>query len=95
MKTLKTEFEASGFHHRQLFRTGDVAIYERWKAQQRPHYEVVKIGSHNGYELAGNHIEAAETYPSAEQFGSRAWTYNDKQAALRRFNELARNQVAK
>jgi len=95
MKTLKTQFTANGFNHTQVRRTGDVAIYERWKDGQRPHYEVIKIGGHNGYVRAGNYIAPSETYPNAEQFGSRAWTYNDKEAALRRFNELTRNQVAK
>ncbi len=82
MKQLPSTFTKSGFDHQLLLRIGDVAIYRRNRVKSAVvHFEVVRIGRHNGYELAGNHIPAAETYPGAEQWGSKGWTYSDESHA--------------
>ena len=88
MKTLPLIFTRKGWQHRQLARHGNVAIYERSRPLRTPHFELVRVGSHKGYDVAGKHIDAAETYPSSEQLGSRAWTFNDRAVAEERFRQL-------
>jgi hypothetical protein len=84
MKTLPIEFTKHGFTHRQVFREGNKAIYERGKPGQHTHFEAIIIGSHNGYVIGGVKVEPSETYPSAEQFGQKAWCV----ATLERAMEL-------
>lgn len=90
MKTLPLGFDSKGFTHRQIIRDGSVAVYERRRkgATQVPHYELVRVGSHNGYEVAGRKVEPAETYPSSEQWGSRGFTFNEESKAMARFEAL-------
>jgi len=58
MKKLNKQFTSRGFEHKQITRNGDKAIYERnLIGSDRKHYEVIKIQSHNGYEIAGKHYE--------------------------------------
>lgn len=87
MKTLPTEFTEKGFTHRQIYRDGDLAIYERTKGSAR-HFEVVCIGSHNGYEIAGAKIPPSETYPPSTQWGSKGWTKPTLESAEQKLSEL-------
>lgn len=96
-KPIKTDFvwtgdgygAASARRIRQIKRVGDIAIYERTVAKSgRPDgYEVIKISRHEGYELGGQKIEPAETYPGASQFGKSAWSTNTLQRAEQIFAE--------
>jgi hypothetical protein len=89
MKILPEQFESKGFLHRQIQRVGDVALFERSKpTHTNPHFEVVKIGRHNGYKIAGQLIAPAETYPPSTQWGSKGWTFTDRDDAWKRFREL-------
>lgn len=92
MKILEKEFKKKGFNHKQLKRDGELAIYERWKDVEAPHFEVIKIGSHNGYELGGTYIEPAETYPSDGQWGTAGWTYLALEEAEKKFKYLLRGR---
>ena len=89
MKKLRKQFTSRGFEHTQLQRTGNLAIYKRQKKEDSsPHFEVVKIGHHNGYKLGKSYIEAAETYPSASMWGIAGWTCGTEDLAHDKFNEL-------
>lgn len=88
MKILQKQFTKKGFLHTQLDRDGDIAIFSRQKGNALEHFEVVKIGRHHGYELAGNHIPAAETYPSSSTWGVNGFTYLDRQEAKEKFHAL-------
>ena len=89
MKTIKKEFVRSGFHHKQIKREGDVAIFFRTKPEYaNGHYEVIKISRHNGYNMASAYIEAAETYPGASLWGLQGWTYNDLDKAEEKYQEI-------
>ena len=75
MKLLPATFTKQGFDHALIQREGNVAIYQRNRTgSARTHFEVVRIGHHNGFTLAGVVIPPAETYPSAEQWGTKGWT---------------------
>lgn len=80
MKTLpKTLTIGSGrpqFTYRQLLRKGMFAVYEQWQLGKLIAYEVIRIMSHNGYEVNGTYIEPAESMPSASAWGIHGFTYS-------------------
>ena len=102
MKKIKKEFVRSNFYHKQLKRIGDVALYQRNMLNvNHHHYEVVKIGGHNGYKAGTQYIEAAETYPGGSLWGLQGWTHQTlKEAeenfkvACKRFNKKSKLQHA-
>lgn len=78
MKTLATEITAKGFTYRQVTRDGNVAIYSQHDhpSSKPGAYEVIIIQSHDGYEIGGAHIPAAESFPSTSAWGSKGWTFS-------------------
>jgi len=98
-KPLETEFVRSGFRFRQIRREGDIAIFHKLALQglpqSAPHistfdagFETVAIGRHDDYEMAGVKIEAAESYPGNEQWGTKGWTYTTLYDAELRYERL-------
>jgi len=93
MKKLEKEFVKKGFKYTLVTRKGDIAIYKQVNAKlkdPKSNYEVVQIKSHNGYEIGGSKIAAAEVYPGSTQWGLLGWTYQDLPAAEMRFKKLIR-----
>lgn len=88
MKTLEKTFKSKQFNHNQLKRVGNFAIYERWKDDTKKHYEVVKIGRHNGYTIAGQYVAPAETYPSSSSWGMNGWTCITIEQAEEKFKQF-------
>ena len=89
MKILEKEFKSSGFNFKQVKRVADKAIYEKRSIGGKAvSIEVIRIKSHNGYELGGVYIEPAETYPSTSQWGLYGWTYSNMEQAIQKFNSL-------
>tara|TARA_Y100000310_G_scaffold345698_1_gene468473 strand:+ start:7355 stop:7660 length:306 start_codon:yes stop_codon:yes gene_type:complete len=89
MKKVQKEFVRSNFYHKQIKRVGDVAIYKRRDIKSNDfHYEVVKIGRHNGYKAGTQYIEATETYPGASLWGLQGWTYLSLEKAERNFKRV-------
>jgi hypothetical protein len=90
MKKMPKVFKSRGFLHKQVARTGTIAIYERKSAKGNNdlHWEVVKINKHNGYKLGGNYVSPAETYPSASMWGICGWTCNTLELAEQKYQEL-------
>lgn len=88
MKPLATQFRKNGFDFTMLKREGNVALFQKSKPHfTEPHFEIILVQSHNGYELAGRKIEAAETFPSSETWGTKGWTCSDEQRARELFLE--------
>lgn len=105
-KPLGKEFQKSGFRYREIRREKaepigeDVAIFHKVRLpnQQFPKtvdfgFETVIVGGHDGYEIAGNKIEPAETLPSNEQWGQKGWTYGTLLGAELRFEALLRGET--
>lgn len=89
MKILPKTIQNKGFTLKQLKRVGDKAIYEQTKEDQTGvSYEVIRIGRHSGYELGGQKIAPAETYPGSSQWGINGWTFQDLASAERKFKSL-------
>lgn len=94
-KPLETEFNKSGFRFRLIRRENDVAIYHKVALKGVHHpadfdsgFETVRIGRHDGYEIAGVRVEPAETLPGNEQWGVKGWSYPTLFSAESKFEEL-------
>lgn len=95
MKKLEVSFNKKGFKYTQVVRKGSHAIYEQENANIKnpsKRYEVVEIKAHNGYEIGGSKIAAAEVYPGSTQWGILGWTYLDLDSAKKRFNKLVKGK---
>lgn len=75
MKILEQEFDSRGFHFKQLKREGMLAVFEKTSENGYKGFEVCRLKSHNGYEIAGVHIPPAESMPSAESWGTDGFSY--------------------
>jgi hypothetical protein len=76
-KPLSPVLKRQGYLYKQLFRSGKWAIYGQYakKPEKLVAYEVVKVGRHNGFSIAGMFFPPAETYPSSSMWGAHGWTY--------------------
>jgi hypothetical protein len=75
MKTIPTEFTKLGFHHRQVWREGELAIFERFQdGQIVPHYEAVRIRVGVGHPMSADAGLPVEVYPSSEAWGTSGFT---------------------
>ena len=89
MKKLEKTFTKKGFKYTQVLREGNKAIYRQDKHDYTaPSFEVIKVGSHNGYELNGTKIAASETYPSTSLWGIQGWTYQNIDDAKKKYKKL-------
>jgi hypothetical protein len=107
MITLETEFVsgADGYSqapgpltYKQIQRTGDVAMYQRFYADGRPmNFEVFRIKIlPKGTKVFETITEDdQEKYPGASQFGFSAWAISDHDRAVAKFNELCQEIVDK
>jgi hypothetical protein len=90
MKPLPTVLKIDGFTHHQCWRRGDVAVFRQMKFNQHPAYEVIRINKNKAGTRFGRDFLASESYPTAQQWGSRGWTFPTMEAAEAKFNELTR-----
>jgi len=68
-----------------------VAIYQRGPINgDRYHYEVVKIGHHNGYKAGTQFIKPAETYPGNSLWGLQGWTHQSLETAEENFKKACK-----
>ena len=90
MKTLPKTLKKNSFVYTQIERTESKAIYSQYcpDAERIVAYEVFIIRKHKGYEIAGKHIEPAETYPHNEAFGKTAWKVRDISKAMEKYRNL-------
>lgn len=91
MNILATTFSKKGATFEQLDRVGDVAIYRRSK--RATGFEVIKVQSHNGYEIAGKTIPPGESYPPTSSWGTHGWTFQTEEKAREKFNALLAGPV--
>lgn len=100
MKTLPEELTSGGFLLKQIQREGDVAIYEQTKkGSSWKRYEVVipkknkaaefKLKNKEGEEITRT-VEEGESYPSSEDWGSKAWTCVTLEEAQAKLQEVSK-----
>lgn len=88
MIPLPTTVRSDGFTLEQVVRDGDVAVYSKTKpGHLKTTFEVIRVGSHKGFEIGGKQIPPAETYPSSNQWGVNGWTCPTKEAAFKKMDE--------
>lgn len=87
MRKLPKTFKQKGFTFNQIKRDGNKAIFKKTKGTVTS-YEVVSISSHKGYELGGQKIEPAETYPSTSQWGIKGFTCTSLERAESKYKTL-------
>jgi len=87
MRKLPKTFKQKGFNLSQIKREGNKAIYKKTRGKVIS-YEVIVVSSHNGYELGGQKIDPAETYPSTSQWGLKGWTCTTVECAEKRYSTL-------
>lgn len=80
-KPLATTFTKWGDTFIQIKREGDVAIFSRKSTSGFEQFEIIIIQRHNGYEVKGVKVDAAETYPSSSSWGAYGWTTNSRERA--------------
>jgi hypothetical protein len=88
---LPPKFERFGFTYRQIHRTPKCAVYEvRIDPEGSPSYEVVKPNISTQICIDGSWTPCSpyERYPSSEQWGSRAWTFLDKEKAMEKCESI-------
>jgi hypothetical protein len=94
-KPVDKKFTLKIHTYEQVKREGDIAIYKQYVTEDKSglRYEVVRIGRHNGYTLAGNTIAPAETYPGATQWGINGFTCLTLADAEKRFKRMQGEEV--
>lgn len=94
MKTLPLTLYEYGFTLTQVERYGNLAIYHKQKlGQESECWEVVTIGSHDGFVIGGKTIEPAETYPTSESWGVGAFTLYSLQDARNRVTSMQERPI--
>lgn len=88
MKALALQFTRNGWAHRQITRSGNLAIYERSRPESpAPHYELVHIRQNKDREQFGRVIPASESYPPETAWGSHGWTFQTLSLAKARMTQ--------
>lgn len=86
---LPKSFISKSFHYKQIMREDNVAIYRKYKEDDKEnHYEVFKIIEAPAYEIAGVKIPAKENVPGNELWGSLGFSCTSLERAKVRFQEL-------
>ena len=80
---LKKVYEKKGYVAKRLKYAGDVFLYERSHSGGKPHWEVV-IAKKNYSSL----VSEPFVYPSDADWGSKGWTFTNKEKANNKFNKL-------
>jgi hypothetical protein len=91
MIPLATTFRADGFDFEQVDRDGDVATYLKTKqGHESQCFEVVLVQKYKEHTWPnGNTTPAHEAMPSSETWGTKGWTYPEREQAKVRFDALA------
>ena len=94
IRPIEIEFSQKGWHLQQVRRVGDIAIYRRSKDGAAKHYEVVRIKSHNGFQIPGTDERSApaEFYPSESSWGRDGFTLHSIISANDKLQSLIQTQ---
>lgn len=85
-------FSTDPLTYTQLARTEDTAIYERSRNGVARDFEVfrIKILPKGTKIFANITTDDEEKYPGTSQFGSIAWSFNNRAMAMKRFDQLSK-----
>jgi hypothetical protein len=93
MRPLATEFKKDGFDHKVIRRENMVALVEKkHRDHSLPSYEVVRIQTHEGYEIMGRYVEPSEFMPRTAEWGIHGFTYTDLEDAEKKFKSMLKSK---
>ena len=85
MKILSKEFSKNGFTYKQVWREGNVAIYQQGRGNVMwERYEIGRIRQNQSRTVFGKVLEASESWPCSEEWGRLAYTEMDLRRAKER-----------
>jgi hypothetical protein len=83
-KPIPLTFRKDGFDFTQLQRLGDWCLYSKTKTGfKSTFFEVMRILTHDGREIAGQKIEPAEYLPGNESWGNYGFSFSQREVATR------------
>jgi hypothetical protein len=85
---LPEEFNKNGFSYKLEARESYKAIYSQSIGGLTIAYEVIHVRISPERECFGKIYPPAESYPSASEFGTYAWSFGDKAVAMRCYEGL-------
>jgi hypothetical protein len=89
VRALATSLTKHGWTLRQIWRQGNVAVYEQSKPTVRTiAHEVIVIGISKPHFLDAGGFDLVERYPADEDWGTSGWTFRDLEAANRKVESL-------
>ena len=86
MRKLEIQFYKNGYHHQQVYRQGDIAIYELTSLETGRilGYEVFEVQKFPERIIKGKMIDESEGTPSNEQWGLKALRFGKKRQLWKR-----------
>lgn len=88
MEPLSTSLRVGGYDLHQVFRRGNVAVYEQSKGGKVQAYELILIQTAKAESIRGRDYPEREVYPHNELWGTSAWSIVSKDEALQRAERL-------
>lgn len=87
-RVLRLVIEKKDHRYTQILRYGDLAIYEQFSKSSGKvaSYEVIRIGTHPTYKIAGNEFPAGESYPGSTKWGMAGWTLRTLEEAHKKLD---------
>lgn len=93
MKKLDSVIRKSIFTYELVDRTESRAIYSQSYDGKIISWEVFKIKIAKDGEILGRFIEGGERFPSDNDFGVTAWSINNFDKAMMKYNELCSQET--
>jgi hypothetical protein len=91
MNVIPTEFQHHGFVFRQIYRQGNVAVFEQAKNGKVHAWEVVRIRVSPACTILGKDYPKRELYPKSEHWGENAYTCLSRERAIARATRMAKS----
>jgi len=94
MICLPNSYKKNGYYHRQIYREGDIAIYET-KTPETGRvvcYEVFEIQKIPAGAINGKVYEAREATPSNSAWGILGWSVSNKDAAFKKVEYIRQRE---
>ena len=91
MMSLEVSFTKNFIRYDRIMRDGNVCIYSlRYldNLERIVGYDVFEVQPAGSYEIKGMMIEADESMPGKNSYGSKAWSYCSLEAAQKKFDSL-------
>lgn len=97
MKILQQKLKKDGFNFTQIKRYNDIVVYKKTKPGTKiENWEVCYVQNHGDFFVKDKKkgmeikIEASESLPSSNTWGTLGWSYTTENDAFEKFDELVK-----